>query len=60
MTLGYFILPTDLIPDVFLAVGYSDDIALIASTYASLNPHIKQEHKDKANTTIDNLLGSIN
>lgn len=53
--LGYFILPTDLIPDVFLAVGYSDDLAIIASTYAVLNPHIKAEHKEKAIIAIDNF-----
>ena len=55
VTLGYFILPTDIIPDVFLGVGYTDDIAMIASTYANLTPYIKTEHKDSADKAVNDL-----
>ena len=52
-TLGYLILPTDLIPDVIVAIGYSDDLALIGAALVSLavhiTPEIREKAKDKAN-----------
>ncbi len=50
-TLGYFILPTDLIPDAIVALGYTDDLAALAWAIWSLRnyltPEIKQQAEDK-------------
>lgn len=50
-TLGYFILPLDLIPDAIPLVGYSDDLAaLIACVKVVamyITPEIKRQAKDK-------------
>ena len=46
--LGYFILPFDLIPDFIPAVGYTDDLAAIATSLYSLAKYITPEIKEKA------------
>jgi uncharacterized membrane protein YkvA (DUF1232 family) len=55
-TLGYFILPTDLIPDVIVAIGYSDDLALIAAALVSLAVHITPEIRGKAKDKTQQIL----
>ncbi len=46
--LGYFILPFDLIPDFIPFVGYTDDLAVLASAIVTVASNIKQVHKEKA------------
>ncbi|NJK64408.1 MAG: DUF1232 domain-containing protein [Synechococcaceae cyanobacterium SM2_3_1] len=46
--LGYFIVPTDAIPDLMPVAGYSDDLGALASALAMVAVHIKPEHKEKA------------
>lgn len=49
--LGYFILPIDLVPDVILGIGYTDDMAALgacAATVATcITPAIKQQAHDR-------------
>ena len=49
--LAYFILPTDLIPDIFVGMGYADDgIAIMASLKAlasSITPEIQEQTKQQ-------------
>ena len=64
--LGYFILPTDLIPDFIPFAGYSDDLAALAwavkSIYVNITPQVSQKAKSAAdslfcrNTDSDNRL----
>jgi uncharacterized membrane protein YkvA (DUF1232 family) len=46
--LGYFILPTDLIPDFVPGVGFTDDFGafVLATTCVAL--HVKQDHRNRA------------
>lgn len=57
--LGYFILPTDLIPDFIIATGFSDDcIALITSIKsiaAYINYDIKSKARNRLNEWFDNI-----
>lgn len=46
--LGYFVVPTDAIPDLMPVAGYSDDLGALASALAMVAVHIKPEHKEKA------------
>ncbi|MBD2258612.1 DUF1232 domain-containing protein [Pseudanabaena sp. FACHB-2040] len=46
--LGYFILPLDAIPDITPVAGYTDDFGMLASAFAMVAVHIKQEHVDQA------------
>ncbi|HFQ5418775.1 TPA: YkvA family protein [Vibrio vulnificus] len=46
--LGYFILPIDVVPDVLLGVGYSDDVTVLTGAIATVASSIKESHKDAA------------
>lgn len=43
--LGYFVMPLDLIPDLTPIIGFSDDLAVVASAYLAVALHIKPEHR---------------
>lgn len=46
--LAYFVLPTDTIPDVLPALGFTDDAAVIAALIAIVGKNLKTRHKDSA------------
>jgi len=46
--LAYFIVPTDMIPDFILGLGFTDDATVLATVIAMVSGHIKQEHQNKA------------
>ncbi|WP_327211102.1 YkvA family protein [Rhizobium leguminosarum] len=50
--LAYFVLPTDLVPDVVLGLGFSDDAAVLTAVLALVGSNIKQEHRDKAKSVL--------
>jgi len=56
--LGYFILPTDLIPDFIPVLGFSDDAAFLSSALSSVLGFITPEIKKKAKDKIGNLLNN--
>src|SRR6185503_14287983 len=43
--LGYFILPTDTIPDVIFGLGFTDDVAVLAAALAAIRSHLKPAHR---------------
>lgn len=49
--LGYFILPTDLIPDFIVALGFTDDLAVLLLAYktvsSAITPQIEQRAKER-------------
>lgn len=49
--LGYFILPTDLIPDFIAALGFTDDLAVLMLAYktikSSVTPEIERLAKER-------------
>ena len=53
--LGYFVLPTDAIPDVFLGVGFTDDAAVIAAMIALAGNAIKTHHRDRARAYLEKI-----
>ncbi|HEX6867003.1 MAG TPA: YkvA family protein [Caulobacteraceae bacterium] len=50
--LAYFVLPTDLIPDVLAGVGFTDDAAVIAAVITLAARHLKPRHKAAARAFI--------
>ncbi len=46
--LAYFVVPTDLIPDFILALGFSDDATVIAMAMGIVSGHIKPQHRREA------------
>jgi len=53
--LAYFVLPTDAIPDVLPAIGFTDDAAVITALIAIIGKNLKPRHKDQARTFLDKL-----
>ncbi|MEW5420636.1 YkvA family protein [Amorphus sp. 3PC139-8] len=51
--LGYFVLPTDLIPDVLLGFGFTDDASVLIGVIALVSTHIKDEHRQEARRVLD-------
>ncbi len=56
--LGYFINPIDAIPDVMVAVGYTDDAGVLVAALAAIAAHIKPEHAEKARDWVSRNFGS--
>lgn len=46
--LGYFILPIDIIPDVIVVLGFTDDLAAIMAVMAVVGKYVTSEMKEKA------------
>jgi uncharacterized membrane protein YkvA (DUF1232 family) len=46
--LAYFVMPFDLVPDVLLAVGFTDDAAVIAGVVATMRKYMTIEHYTRA------------
>jgi uncharacterized membrane protein YkvA (DUF1232 family) len=50
--LAYFVLPFDLIPDMFVMVGYTDDVAVLAAALRMIQGHIADRHYDAADRAL--------
>jgi uncharacterized membrane protein YkvA (DUF1232 family) len=50
--LAYLVLPTDMIPDIFAGLGFTDDITVLTAVLALVTGHIKPEHRDRAKETL--------
>jgi uncharacterized membrane protein YkvA (DUF1232 family) len=46
--LAYFIMPIDVIPDIFLLLGYTDDAAALWLAWRALRGHITDKHRDRS------------
>ena len=53
--LAYFILPFDVIPDVIIGLGFTDDMAVLVTAITLVRNHITQAHRDKATDMLDKL-----
>lgn len=51
--LAYFILPTDVIPDVLLGLGFTDDAAVFWAAWKAVSGHITDEHRAQADAAFD-------
>lgn len=43
--LGYFILPTDTIPDFILGLGFTDDIAVLTAAIGAVRAYVTPAHR---------------
>lgn len=51
--LAYFVLPTDVIPDFVVALGYTDDIAVFWAAWQAVSGHVTAEHRIKADELLE-------
>jgi uncharacterized membrane protein YkvA (DUF1232 family) len=57
--LAYFVLPVDIIPDVFVGIGFSDDIAVFSAAFAMVNRHIRPDHYESADKALEDAPESV-
>lgn len=50
--LAYFVLPTDIIPDVLPLIGFTDDAAVLATAIKLISSHMKPVHRDAARAAL--------
>ncbi len=53
--LAYFVLPTDVIPDVLPVIGYTDDAAVLATAIKLVASHITPDHRAAAQRILARL-----
>ena len=51
--LAYFILPVDVIPDVILGLGFTDDAAIFWAAWKAVGGHIQDRHRARAAAVLD-------
>lgn len=51
--LAYFVVPVDLVPDVIVGLGYTDDAAVLAAALRTLAGHIRPGHRERARQTLE-------
>lgn len=54
--IAYFILPTDLIPDMIAGLGFADDMALLTAVVGMVASHITPTHRAAAARALDKEL----
>jgi uncharacterized membrane protein YkvA (DUF1232 family) len=50
--LAYFVMPFDVVPDMFAVVGFTDDIAVLAAALRIIQGHITDAHYDAADKAL--------
>jgi uncharacterized membrane protein YkvA (DUF1232 family) len=55
--LAYFVLPTDVIPDVLPVIGFTDDAAVLAAAIKLVADHIKPLHREIARRKLAQFAG---
>jgi uncharacterized membrane protein YkvA (DUF1232 family) len=51
--LAYFVLPLDAVPDLIPAVGFADDLGVLATALATVLAHVKPAHRERARELLD-------
>ncbi len=51
--LAYFIMPSDVIPDFIVGLGFTDDAAVLAAALAAVRTALKPAHYDAAKSFLD-------
>jgi len=46
--LAYFIIPADVIPDLIVGLGYTDDASVLAAALAAVRNNLTPEHRARA------------
>lgn len=46
--LAYFVLPFDVVPDLVLGLGFTDDLTVLMTAVALIGAHLRPEHRRQA------------
>ena len=50
--LAYFVVPTDLVPDFVIGLGFTDDAVVLATAIRSIAGHVRPWHRARAAETL--------
>jgi uncharacterized membrane protein YkvA (DUF1232 family) len=53
--LAYFILPFDLVPDMLLGLGFTDDLAVLLAAFNVVRTHVTEAHRQRAREALARL-----
>lgn len=53
--LAYFVLPTDIVPDVLAGIGFTDDMAALTLAANSVGNAITDEHEEQAREKLSSM-----
>lgn len=53
--LAYFVLPIDLVPDMVLGLGFTDDLAVLLAAFNVVRTHVTQAHRQRARDALARL-----
>lgn len=53
--LAYFILPIDVVPDLVLGLGFTDDLAVLLAAFNVVRTHVTEAHRQRAREALGRL-----
>ena len=53
--LAYFVLPFDVVPDIILGVGFTDDVTVLMTALALVSANLRPEHRRQAKLALERL-----
>lgn len=53
--LAYFVLPIDVVPDMLLGLGFTDDLAVLLAAFKVVTTHVTEAHRSRARETLDRI-----
>jgi uncharacterized membrane protein YkvA (DUF1232 family) len=53
--LAYFVMPIDLLPDLMLGMGFTDDLAVLLAAFKVVTTHVTEAHRQRARETLARL-----
>lgn len=53
--LAYFVLPVDMLPDMVLGLGFTDDLAVLLAAINVVSTHVTAAHRTRARDALDRL-----
>jgi len=53
--LAYFVLPIDLLPDLVLGLGFTDDLAVLLAAFKVVTTHVTEAHRQRAREALARL-----
>jgi uncharacterized membrane protein YkvA (DUF1232 family) len=51
--LAYFVIPTDVIPDVIAGLGFTDDASVLLTALSAVGGNLKPHHRDQARAFLE-------
>ena len=53
--LAYFLLPTDMVPDLLAGIGFTDDASVLAAALAAVGRHLQPKHRAQARQSLEHF-----